>query len=86
MSIDLFKYIKNHKDDPATDAFVITPHDTNELVYTSRALYIGGSGDVKVTTADGTDITFVGVSGILPIRVKRVFSTGTTATSIVGLV
>ena len=69
---------------PAGDAFAITPHDTD--VFRATALYVGGSGDLSVVMESGTTVTFVGVSaGILPIRVRSVRATGTTATDIVGL-
>lgn len=72
---------------PADHAAAITKHDTNVLTYATRALYIGGDGNVKVTTLGGEDVTFVGlVAGtVLPIRVTKVFSTDTTATNIVGI-
>ena len=48
-------------------------------------LYIGTSGNIKVRTAGGDEVTFVGVSGFFPVQVVRVFATGTTATNIVAL-
>ena len=48
-------------------------------------LFVGGAGAVKVTTIAGTDVIFTGVVAgtVLPVRVKKVFSTGTTATNMV---
>ena len=74
--------------DPAGRAVEITPSNSETIVPPLRALYIGGAGDVKVDMADtGAAITFVGVPAgtILPVRVTRVYSTDTDATSIVGL-
>jgi hypothetical protein len=53
-----------------------------------RALYIGGSGNVRITDPQGNVVTFVGaVAGtVLPVMAKRVWATGTTATNIIGLV
>lgn len=50
-------------------------------------LYVGGAGDVRVLTSSGADLTFVGVAAgtFMPVQVKRVFSTNTTATDIVAL-
>ena len=48
-------------------------------------LYIGTSGNIKVVTAGGDEVTFVGVSGFFPVQVIRVLSAGTTATNIVAL-
>jgi hypothetical protein len=72
---------------PADNAAAVTPSDSTDLAYTSRALYIGGAGNIVATMAGGGDVTFVAVPAgtILPIRVTRVKSTSTTATSIINL-
>jgi len=72
-------------DSPARDAAAVTPSDTVDLNPVCRSLWIGVSGNVKVLTSKGDTVTFVGVSGVLPVCVKRVFATDTTATSIVAL-
>ena len=71
---------------PAMSAFNIVP-GPGELEHVTRAIYVGGYGDVRVITINNNDITFVGLAaGLLhAIRVKRVLATGTTATNIVGL-
>lgn len=74
--------------DPASNAAAVTPHDSTNLTYITRGLYIGGDGNISVEMADtGTAIVFVGlVAGtLLPIRVTRVNSTSTTATNIVAV-
>lgn len=65
-------------------AAAVTPSDT-ALLASPSVLYVGGAGDVKVTTVLGDDTTFVGLSAgqIVPVQVIRVWSTGTTATYIV---
>ena len=75
-------------DDPAKDAFAVTPDNATFFTQAARALYVGGTGDITLVTAAGTAVQFVGVPAgvILPVRCSRVNSTGTTATSIVGLV
>jgi len=72
-------------DQTASDASSVTPSDTTNV--SAKALYVGGGGDVAVVTEDGTTVTFSGVpaGSILPIRVQKVNSTNTTATSIVAL-
>lgn len=72
--------------EPAYDAASITPSDTTRIGGV-RGLYIGGAGDVKITTEGGSDITFAGVvaGSILPIRATRVYATGTTADNIIAL-
>jgi hypothetical protein len=72
---------------PAAGAFAITTSDTGNFYAT--ALYVGTGGDVKVDMEDTDDtaIVFSNVPAgtVLPIRVKRVYATGTTASNIVGL-
>ena len=71
-------------DSPSVDAFVMTLDDT--AIETTRALYIGGAGDVAVVMRDGGSVTFKNMSiGFHPIRVKEVKTIGTTATDILGL-
>jgi hypothetical protein len=73
---------------PASVAVAIIPSDSTVLADPKpRALYIGVTGDVTVDmNGTGTNILFKAVPvGILPIKVSRVYSTGTTATNIVGL-
>jgi len=68
------------------DAVVIVPSDSVNLA-TAAVIYVGVGGNVKVTTAQGTAITFTGVvaGSVIPIQVIRVWSTGTTATNMVGI-
>ena len=72
---------------PAREAVSATVSDTADLDVTSRPLYIGVSGDVKVNMiGQTTGVTFKAVPvGILPVMVDRVYLTGTTATDIVAL-
>jgi len=63
----------------------VTPSDSTDLTYVARALYIGVSGDVKLTTPGGDTVTFENVPvGVLACRAARVWSTGTTAASIIA--
>jgi hypothetical protein len=77
-------------------AAAVTPSDTVDIPSVSTqsgignngcVLYVGGSGDVRVLTAGGDDVTFVGINGgtFVPVQVLRVWATGTTATSIIAL-
>jgi len=72
---------------PASSGFAITPHDTNELVRVTRGIYVGVAGDVKVEFYSGDIVTFKDLAAgvIHPLRVKRVYETGTDATDIVGV-
>lgn len=65
----------------------VTASDATILPVT-RALYIGGAGDVAVIFAgDTAAVTLSGAQAgsILPVQVTRVMSTNTTATNIVAL-
>lgn len=86
--IDRFENTSTGLDSPAFDAFAISPNDNADLPEITRALYIGGDGDIVLTTKGGTQITFTGViaSSFLPIRASRILATGTTAANIVGLI
>ncbi len=79
--------IQQESPSSAYGAFAITKSDTVNFTVNVRGIYVGGTGDVVVVTPDGDAITFVGVPAgtILPVRAKRVNSTSTTATSMVGL-
>lgn len=75
---------------PATTGEAVTPSDTagtGDLTSISRALWVGTGGDLAVVMADGTALTLANVpSGtLLPLRVKRVADTNTTASDIVAL-
>ena len=50
-------------------------------------LYVGGAGDIKLTTASGSILTFSGLNAgtFVPVQTVKVFSTGTTATNIIAL-
>jgi len=74
------------KTEPAYDMAAVTASDTADITPT-RGVYIGGAGDLKVDTAGGTTITLsaTAAGSILPISVKRIYATGTTATNIVAL-
>lgn len=79
--------VSSGTDAPASRAFNITPGDGADVQYVTRALWIGGAGDIKIATPSGDVVILVGVAAgtLIPIRVSRVYSTSTTATSIVGL-
>ena len=70
----------------AHGAASVTPSDSAEIPIT-RSLFIGTNGNIKVTMADGQEITFINLTAgtIFPIQVVKVWSTETTVTSIVAL-
>jgi len=73
---------------PATDAELVTPSDTEEFDTPTRGLSFISAGDIKVTLArnnpslTGETITIPSgnlAGGIIhPIRVNKVWATGTT--------
>lgn len=77
-------------------AAAVTTSDTADIPSVSTqdgsgnngcVLYIGGAGNIKVTTAGGDTVTFTGLLAgmFLPVQVLRVWSTDTTATNIIAL-
>lgn len=83
---DNFASFRQDLSSPATDGVAVTPSDSTVLT-TTRALFVGGAGDLAVEMASGNALTFAGVTAgsILPVRVTRIKATGTTATNIVAL-
>jgi hypothetical protein len=73
---------------PAETAEAISKSDTvNFTGGLSRWLYVGGAGIVVAVFDDDSTATFAAVPAgtLLPIRIKRVNSTTTSATSMVAL-
>lgn len=73
--------------DPPITVFDITPDDGADLAHVTTALNVATPGTVRVTTLDGSvaDLT-VHPGQPFPIRVTRVWLTGTSATGLRGLV
>jgi hypothetical protein len=72
--------------DGATFGFNISPDDNADLPFVTRELFVGVTGNVRVRTVGGSDFTLAVPAGKrLPLRVTRVFATGTTAGNVVGL-
>ncbi len=69
----------------AHGAKTITPSDSTVLEIT-RGLFIGTTGDLTVTMADGHDAVFVNLpsGSVLPIQVSKV-KTASTATNLLAL-
>jgi hypothetical protein len=77
-------------------ASAVIPNDTADIPSVSTqdgtgnngcVLYVGVGGDVKVTTAGGDTVVFVGLLAgmFVPVQVLKVWNTDTTATDIVAL-
>ncbi len=71
-------------------ARAITKSDTVEVEKIGpnypTSVWVGGAGIVRAIMEDNTDVQFTCVAGtVLPVKVKQVMSTTTTATLLVGL-
>lgn len=70
------------------DVFLITPSDTEDLPEVPRGILIGEDGTLRVLTLRGRDLTIP--AGVLapniwhPLRISKIYETGTTATNILG--
>ena len=70
-------------------ATAITGDNANRQTY--KGLYVANGGNVRCVTTydegDGTGVTFTNVQNgtLLPITIDKLYSTGTTATGIIGL-
>lgn len=62
------------------------PSDAVDLTTIALSLYVGGTGNVRITTADGSIVNYKNVPAgyILPPQVKKIWATGTTATDFVS--
>ena len=74
----------------AVKATEITPDDNTDLAF-NKGLWVGTGGTLVVQMwedPDGTTAAFgsVPTGTLLPIRVKKVLATGTTATNLVTLI
>ena len=83
--------IPSRVDYPAHNAAAVTPSDSTAVAF--RSLWVGGNGtgakNVAVMPLNGdTAVTFVNVADgtLLPIAVRKVMSTNTTHTNIVGMI
>lgn len=83
---DTFASHASGLESPAARATTVIPDDGTDLAFASRALNVAGEGTVRVTTLGGDTGTVYLAAGIaFPLRVVRVWATGTTATGIVAL-
>ncbi len=75
-------------DSPYDGAAAVTPDNATLFSkWPSRALYVGGGGNLSIVFEDDSVASMVGVptGTTLRVKAKRVNATGTTATNIVAL-
>lgn len=88
MPANPFEHSIDSASSPARNCFAITPSDSTDIAVVTKALYVGTGGNVVLRTLDGqADVTFANVpaGALLPVRVRAVRATGTSAGQIVGL-
>ncbi len=83
---DTFSSYQVGLNSPYANAFTIVPHNTNALAFDTRAIYVGGDGDITLVTTGGDTITLIAVNAgnIYPIR-ANIIKTSSSATYMVGL-
>lgn len=85
------RYFAGKSNAPSRRAAAVTPSDSVDLAVYAKQLYIGTTGNITVvpagdTSASGTGVLFSTVPvGWFPVQVRRVNSTGTTASNIVAV-
>lgn len=69
-----------------TDAETVTPSDTVNVTQPNIGIYVGVSGDITLTTDNGTKVVYKAVPvGNLWIKSRLIWATGTTATNMLLL-
>jgi hypothetical protein len=64
----------------------ITPSDATDLPQVTEAVWVGGAGVVAAVMPDQSVVNFTCIAGtVLPLKVRRINATNTTATLLVAL-
>ena len=83
---DTFNSHADSLNSPPSNLIPVTPDDGADLEFAARALNVAVTGTVRVTSIRGDTATLMVAAGIaFPVRVSRVWATGTTATGIVAM-
>lgn len=83
-------YNRDHGlESPATGFFLVTPSDTDPLPKVTRALSWSGDGDLRVLMRGKSQPQTIPAGSLAttlmqPLRIEKIFATGTTATGIIG--
>lgn len=85
VNVDTFVNQAPQLNSPASNAAVVTPSDADDLAFASRYIFVGSAGNLALTTVGGQTLTLVGILAgtILPIRAKKILSTGTTPAMVI---
>lgn len=86
-----FAGLPSEADDPGKGSAAITVSDTTGLSAWSRGLYVGVTGDVKLSLVDDpgdhTGVVFQSMPvGLYGLAVRQVYETGTTAAAATALI
>lgn len=84
---DLFSNATPTLTSPAMDGEMVTPSDAASLQQVTRAVYVGNGGTLAAEMASGAQVSLANVPGgaLLPLRLRAIRSTGTTASGLVAL-
>jgi hypothetical protein len=71
---------------PPEHGGAVIPDDATDLPYVTRAIYVGGTGDLALRLLGGEEVVLANVPAgtLLPIRAARVLASGTSASQVVG--
>lgn len=85
-AVDTTANLQKDMTTPPEGAFDVTTHNTNEQPFVMRRLYVGTGGNVRVGYKDGSTVTYKNVpdGSYIGGRIKRVYTTGTTASDLIG--
>lgn len=84
---DRFSSFTGGLESPASDLVPIVPSDTTDLPEAVRGINVAQSGSVRVRTVGGSlGTVYIAAGGAFPLRVQRVYATGTDAVGITGLI
>jgi len=83
---DKFEDFQDSLHSPPAHAQTVVPDDAADLPHACRCLNVAADGFVRLTTVRGDVVTLSVYAGTLfPIRARRIWATGTTASGIVAL-
>ena len=72
--------------DPGFDSLDVTASNTTTYDPPLRSLYVTGAGDVAFVTLRGNTVTWtVPANFVIPVVMRQVLATGTTATGLKGI-
>jgi hypothetical protein len=88
VAVDDFVTFETGLQSPMVHAAIVTPSDSVDLSDVTRGITLSVAADVKVTTAGGETVVIPSGSlaaGVIhPLRVSRVWATGTGSTTVVA--